>query len=108
MVSSAHPTPIENLKSQIEISPLLSSAQRETKEARLVLIVFGQWETEIERDRHLPEERQGQPESKPHARTDCTELQFAIHRAGVKKGHATEDIARQGEVQFNRAGGHEI
>src|SRR5207249_9929779 len=92
----------------ISIEFLRSSAQRETEEARIVLVALGYGETKIEGDRHLPEEREGQPESKPHARTDCTDFKFAVHGSGVKKGHPAEQITRQREIQFNRAGGHEI
>src|SRR5213075_2244011 len=87
---------------------LLSSAQRETKDARVVLAILGYWETKIQGDRHLPKEREGQPESKPHARTDCTHFQFAVHSPGVEKHHATEHLGRQGEVKLSRAGGHKI
>src|SRR5215212_7578702 len=59
---------------------LLSKAKREAEEARLVLVVFGDRKAEIKRDRHLPKERKGQPESKPHAGTNCTHFKFAVHR----------------------------
>src|SRR5882672_5849374 len=101
MMSKCPPTPKPNL-------PLLSSAQRETENAGIVLAVLGYWETKIQGDGHLPEKREGQPESKPHARTDCTELQFAIHGARIEKRHAAQHVAGQREVYFDRAGGHEI
>src|SRR5216110_518653 len=91
-------------KYEFKTPMFLLRAQRETEEARIVLVALGYGETKIEGDRHLPEEREGQPESKPHARTDCTDFQFAINSTGIEKGHAAEHVAGQREVDFDRAG----
>src|SRR5882762_10109379 len=87
---------------------LLSEAKREAEEAGLVMAIFGDREAEIESDRHLAKERKGQPESKPHAGTDCTHFEFAVHGAGVEKDHATEQVGREWEVELGRSGSHEV
>src|SRR5437899_12109346 len=93
---------------RFEFWVLLHKTEREADESGVVLAVFGYRNAKVQRQRHLPENRQCETDTKAHAGADGSEAEIGFDGARVGEDDAAEEFAGDGEIELDRAGEAEV
>src|SRR3954453_18241488 len=71
---------------------LVLESEGEANDLRIVFATLAERNGEIDRDRHLPEERQGQAHSSPDTGSNCTDSHVRLNRAEIGEHHPAQAL----------------